>query len=108
MGSETEKKVKSFEANLGDNIHRESMSSGSSEEGEVVNEESPKKEETNQGVDISSGVSSKDTEKSGNGQSLTNGTNNLRELMKKPIRLLWIVISIHVVTALLRGKGNRK
>ncbi|KAF2533583.1 hypothetical protein F2Q70_00031350 [Brassica cretica] len=85
-----------------------SMSPMSSGEGEVIDEESPKIDETNQGVETGSCESPKDTEKSGNEHNTRNGANNLCERMEKPIRLICLVVSICACSVFLLGKDNKK
>ncbi|KAH0869127.1 hypothetical protein HID58_076149 [Brassica napus] len=85
-----------------------SMSPMSSGEGEVIDEESPKIDETNQGVETGSCESPKDTEKSGNEHNTLNGANNLCERMEKPIRLICLVVSICACSVFLLGKDNKK
>ncbi|KAF8092033.1 hypothetical protein N665_0427s0013 [Sinapis alba] len=97
----------SFDANTKNN-NGGSMSSRSSEGGEVINEESPKIDETNPGVETRSCESPKHTEKSGNEQNTRNGANNLCERMEKPIRLICLVVSICACSVFLLGKDNKK
>ncbi|CAL9241827.1 unnamed protein product [Arabidopsis halleri] len=80
------------------NTNGESMSPGSSGEGEVFKNESPKKEETN------STSSALPLENNTN----ENGTNNLRERLEKPIRLICLVISIYLGAAFVLRKDNKK
>ncbi|KAJ4901600.1 LRR-like disease resistance protein [Raphanus sativus] len=84
------------------------MSPMSSGGGEVIDEESPKIDETNPGVETRSCESPEDTEKSGNEQNTRNGANNLCERMEKPIRLICLVVTICAVSAFLLGKDNKK
>ncbi|CAE6219075.1 unnamed protein product [Arabidopsis arenosa] len=80
------------------NTNGGSMSPGSSGEGEVFNNESPKKEETNA---TSSALPLEDN-------TNENGTNNLCERLEKPIRLICLVISIYLGAAFVLRKDNKR